>query len=130
MHRVLVVDDDDLIRGCLLFMCRRRVDVQPIGEAANGLEAVLMARALHPDVILMDEAMPGMGGIEATRRIKQESPGIRVIGLSGSAGEDLEEGFLEAGAEAFVPKSSDCFEEVFRTICEGRIAHEPRQPIG
>lgn len=117
-HRVLVVDDDSMVRKCLLSMFRKRGMVQMIGEAASGLEAVEMSRRLHPDVILMDESMPEMGGIEATRRIKQERPEVRIIGLSGTGGEELQKSFLDAGAEAFVPKGCGCFEAVFAAICE------------
>ncbi len=119
MHRVLLVDDEETIRRCLLLMARRWNGVQVVGEAATGRQAVEMARALQPDVIVMDGSMPEMSGIEATRRLKEEMPAVRIIGLSASDGGFMERMFLEAGAENFVPKGgSSCFEAVFKAICE------------
>ena len=64
-----------------------------------------MARALRPDVVVMNLAMPEMNGLEATRRIKAEMPEVRVIGFSGYDEEDAEAAFLSAGAEAYISKS-------------------------
>ncbi len=79
---VLVADDDPTIRDGLMAILETQEDLLPIGEASDGLQAVQMVRELRPDVVLMDVGMPGVDGIEATRRIKQESPETRVIVLT------------------------------------------------
>ncbi len=79
---VLVADDDPAIRDGLVAILETQADLLPIGEASDGLQAVQMTRTLHPDVVLMDVGMPGVDGIEATRRIKLESPETRVIVLT------------------------------------------------
>lgn len=79
---VLVADDDPTIRDGLMAILETQADLLPVGEASDGLQAVQMVRTLHPDVVLMDVGMPGVDGIEATRRIKEESPETRVIVLT------------------------------------------------
>lgn len=79
---VLVVDDDPTIRDGLVAILEIQADLLPVGEAADGQEAVRMARDLHPDVVLMDVGMPGLDGIEATRQIRRESPGTHVVMLT------------------------------------------------
>ncbi len=101
--RVLLADDHAVVRSALGSLLEGQPDMVVVGEAGDGVEAVELARALRPDVVLMDVGMPQMDGIEATRRLKAELPGIRVIGLSMYGGE--KEGLMrQAGAEAYVPK--------------------------
>lgn len=80
--RVLIVDDHSLYREGIASVLNGQPDIQVVGEASDGLEAVVMARNLRPDVILMDVSMPGTDGIEATRLIKQEQPEARIIMLT------------------------------------------------
>ncbi|MBI5565306.1 MAG: response regulator transcription factor, partial [Chloroflexi bacterium] len=80
--RVLVVDDHSLFREGIVGTLSRQPDIEVVGEASDGLEAVVVARNLQPDVILMDVTMPGTDGIEATRLIKQERPETRIVMLT------------------------------------------------
>ena len=99
-----------------------------VGEADNGVSAVRMVRDLKPDLVLMDIAMPDLNGIEATRRIMTESPGVKVIALSMHADKRFVRGMFMAGATGYVLKGS-AFEEVataIRTVAAGRIYISPK----
>lgn len=102
--RVLLVDDHLVVRQALRLLLEEP-DMEIAGEASNGLQAVDLTRQLQPDVVLMDVTMPTMNGIEATRRIHADCPGVQVIGLS--MFEDAEQGqtMREAGAVAYLAKS-------------------------
>jgi DNA-binding NarL/FixJ family response regulator len=80
--RILLVDDHILFRKGVAALLSFRPELQVVGEAGDGLEAVAMARELLPDVVLMDIAMPGCGGLEAVRRISRELPRVRVVMLT------------------------------------------------
>ena len=100
---VLVVDDEPLIRSALRDMLEDE-GIAVLGEAADGNEAVALARELTPDVILMDLRMPGMGGIEAIRTIRAERPASRVIVLSAYDDPSLSDGAAQAGAVGYLVK--------------------------
>ncbi len=104
--RVLFADDHQVMRQGLISMIIEQPEIQVIGEAENGREALEMTRKLRPDVVVMDVTMPEMGGIEATRRIKTELPHIRVIGLSMIEDQQIAQSLREAGAESFVSKTA------------------------
>jgi PAS domain S-box-containing protein len=104
--RVLLVDDHQVMRQGLISLISGQPDIQVVGEAANGSEAIKMVRQLKPDVVLMDISMPEMDGIEATRRIKVDMPDVRVIGLSMFDDKHMASTMLEAGAETFVSKTA------------------------
>jgi len=107
--RVLLADDHALFREGLISLLRTR-DIEVVGQASDGSEAVALARELTPDVILMDLTMPGMGGLEATRLIKAELPEIRVVILTVSeADEDLFEA-IRSGAHGYLVKSTSSAE--------------------
>ncbi|MDS8922886.1 response regulator transcription factor, partial [Streptococcus pneumoniae] len=72
--RVLIADDHHVVRRGLLFFLKTQKDIEVVGEAANGVEAVEMAGELQPDIVLMDLVMPEMDGIQATRKIKESYP--------------------------------------------------------
>jgi len=80
--KVLIADDHRVVREGLAAILKTKEDIQVIGEAQDGIEAVEKARALLPDVILMDVSMPRMGGVEATRQIKREFPHIGIVALT------------------------------------------------
>jgi len=102
--RILVVDDHDIVREGLVGLLDHAADIEVVGEAGSGQEAIDLARDLRPDVIVMDVSMPGMDGIEATRRITAECPGIRVVGLSMHDGDSVVRRMRDAGAAAYVTK--------------------------
>jgi PAS domain S-box-containing protein len=102
--RVLLADDHTLLRKGLVELLQERPEIRVVGEAATGQEAVDLALRTNPDVVLMDVTMPGMDGIEATRRITTELPEVRIIGLSMHEREDVAEAMREAGAAAYLSK--------------------------
>jgi PAS domain S-box-containing protein len=102
--RVLLVDDHPVLRQGLSAMLELHFDIEIAGEAADGREAVQMARKLQPDVILMDISMPKMDGVEATRIIHSELPHIRIIGLSVYDKDAQADRMIEAGASAYCAK--------------------------
>ncbi len=113
--RVLFADDHKVMRQGLIQLTAGQPDIRIVGEATNGREAVELAHRLRPDVIVMDISMPEMDGIEATRRIRAELPGVRVIGLSMFEDEHTARAMRDAGAEAFVSKSASS-SEVLKAI--------------
>ncbi|KJS31593.1 MAG: hypothetical protein VR64_10640 [Desulfatitalea sp. BRH_c12] len=104
--RVIFADDHKVMRKGLIMLIAAQPDIQVVGEASNGREALDLARQLRPDVVVMDVSMPVMDGIEATRRIKAEVPDVRVIGLSMYEDDQLARTMHLAGAETFVSKSA------------------------
>ena len=112
---VLLVDDHAMMRQGLRSVLEAHADIQIIGEAADGQEAVAMTDTLRPAVVIMDINMPRLNGIEATARIKGEHPDIRVIGLSVNAGPNNKEAMLKAGADMLLTKEA-AVEELYRCI--------------
>ncbi len=115
MTTILLADDHRVVREGLRTLLSQEADLSVIGEAADGREVVELARSLHPDVIIMDIAMPEMNGIEATRLIVAENPAIRVVALSMYADRRFVMQILRAGALGYVLKEA-AFEELARAI--------------
>ena len=113
--RVLLVDDHRAVRQALAFALKNELDIEVIGEAGTGLAALDQVRQLLPDIVLMDINMPGMNGIEATRRIHAEFPHIQVIGLSMYESQEQAAAMRNAGARAYVSKS-DSFDALLAAI--------------
>lgn len=104
--RLLVVDDHAVLRQGMVEMLRREPDLEVVGEAVDGLDALNKCRDLSPDLVLMDVSMPRMNGLEATRCIHEEMPGVCIIALSMHARFEMAEQMLAAGAKAYLVK--DC----------------------
>ncbi len=104
--RVLVADDHFVVRQGLAALLAPRNGMAVVGEAANGREAINQAYRLHPDVVIMDVAMPLIDGDEATRQIKASLPGTRVVGLSMYREADMVARMYQAGAESYVLKTA------------------------
>jgi DNA-binding NarL/FixJ family response regulator len=104
--RVLVVDDQALVREGLTTLLDTVSEIEPVGAAADGEEAVELCSRLCPDVVLMDLHMPRLGGVEATRRIRQASPRIEVVVLTTHADESSILDALRAGARGYLTKDA------------------------
>jgi two-component system response regulator NreC len=102
--RLLLVDDHEIVRAGLRMLFSAEPEVEIIGEASTGEEAVTAVQDLAPDVVLMDVAMPGIGGVEATRRIKASHPQVAVLALTMHEDEEYFFEMLAAGASGYVPK--------------------------
>ena len=104
--RVLIVDDDELFAESLAAMLNEEESIDVVGWVSNALDAISFVTTEHPDVVLMDVAMPGMNGVEAAKIIARDDPQTRVVLLSGTIfGEQLEQITGETGAVAYVTKA-------------------------
>ncbi|OGO00972.1 MAG: DNA-binding response regulator [Chloroflexi bacterium RBG_13_52_12] len=104
--RVLVVDDHTIVRDGICALLALAGDIEVVGEATNGSEAVNKVRELNPDVVLMDIAMPVMGGLEATRRINKEFPKTKVLVLTQYDDKEYFFPVIESGALGFISKAA------------------------
>ncbi|WP_417330890.1 response regulator [Halomonas cupida] len=106
MIRVLVADDHHLVRTSIAHLLNAEKDICVIGEAADGEEAIAQTRRLNPDVVMMGIRMPGIGGLEATRKIRRLTSDIRILVLTAFIEESFAQRLLEAGAHGFISKGS------------------------
>jgi len=113
--KVLIVDDHTLVRAGIRSLLALVEGIEVVGEASDGKEALLKIRHLMPDVVLMDLAMPVMGGLEATRRLRREFPGIKVLALTQYDDSEYVIPIIEAGACGFITKMS-AFSELAAAI--------------
>lgn len=127
MTTVLLVDDHPLVRAGLTTLIATTDDLQIVGEAAGGEQAVEMAADLEPEVVLMDLSMPGMDGVEATRLILAARPEIRVVVLTSFADEERVSDALAAGAVGYLLKDCDA-REVIAAIRSASQGHAPLDP--
>jgi DNA-binding NarL/FixJ family response regulator len=104
--RVLLVDDQHLIRAGLRMLCEAEPDIEVVGEADNGRDAISLAARLVPDIVVMDLRMPGVDGITATSRILADRPGVRVLVLTTFGDDDHLYPALTAGACGFLLKDA------------------------
>ncbi len=103
--RVVLVDDHNVVRSGLATFLRAYEDLQLVGEAKNGFEALALCRTGKPDVVLMDLMMPGMDGIAATRAILAETPGVKIIAMTSFDEANLVHDVLAAGAISYLLKN-------------------------
>ena len=102
--QVLIVDDHILVRKGIRSILESYGDIQVVGEASNGIEAIMLMEQLHPSIVLMDINMPKMDGVEATAHIKNYYPDTIIIGLSVNASMQSQETMTQAGAVRLIPK--------------------------
>ncbi len=127
--RLLLADDHVVVRQGLTAVLAAEPDLTIIGEAGNGIDALEKAQLLNPDIVLMDFSMPGMDGVEATRRLRGKLPHIQVIGLSMYEEPDRSAAIIKAGAAAYVSKSGQpqhLVETIRKVYSETRIAELPQ----
>ena len=119
MIRVLVVDDHELVRSGISRMLADNPDIDVIGQVSSGEDAIDFVRRDRPDIVLMDIRMPGIGGLEATRRILRIDDSIRVIVVTACADDPYLTRVMQSGAMAYITKGAD-IQEMVRAI---RMAH-------
>lgn len=121
-YRIFIADDHRIVRDGLRSLIERENDLELVGMAENGRQALQMTRKLKPDVVIMDISMPDLNGIDATSQIVDEVPGVKVIALSMHSEKQLIDGMLQAGAAGYLLKES-AFEELIkaiRIVCAGK----------
>ena len=125
--RVLITDDHKVVRRGLRGFLELDPELEVVGEAENGKEAVAMAHRLDPDVVLMDLLMPVMDGIEATRIIRSESPEVEVVALTSVLEDASVTGAVRAGAIGYLLKNTDADEllEAIRAAAAGQVRLAP-----
>jgi len=128
MIRVLVADDHPVVRHGLCTMLELESDIEVVGRAADGAEAVDAARRTRPDIILMDVQMPNVDGIQALRQIRNDDPQARVIVLTTYRNEDYIFPALQAGARGYLLKDTSREElaDAIRQVAAGESLLDPR----
>lgn len=129
--RILKTDDHGVVRQGLKTFLSLNPDIEVVGEAQNGREAVAMAQELEPDVVLMDLLMPVMDGIEATRIIRMELPGVEVVALTSVLGDASVAGAVRAGARGYLLKNTEAEElhQAIKAAAEGRVQLAPEAAV-
>ena len=131
--RVMIVDDHDMVRRGLAAFLKAKVDLELVGEASDGEEALHVCERARPDVILMDLVMPGTDGAAATRAIRRRHPNVQVIALTSFQEHELVQEALQAGAISYLLKnvSVDELAEAIRAAYAGRptLAPEAAQAL-
>jgi NarL family two-component system response regulator LiaR len=126
--RILIADDHAIVRKGIRALFRNLPEIEVVGEAANGWEAIAEVERLQPDVVLMDLLMPEMDGIEATRRIMDQHPDVRILVLTSFAGEDKVFPAIKAGALGYHLKDSSP-EELAQAIHQVHRGESSLHPV-
>jgi len=113
--KVLLVDDHDIVRMGVARMLDDIKDLVVVGQAKTGEEAITSVRQLKPDVVLMDIQMPGIGGVEATRKLAERFSKIKILAVSAHQEEPLPSRILDAGASGYITKGT-CLDEMVQAI--------------
>ncbi|MBO8177684.1 MAG: response regulator transcription factor [Bacillus sp. (in: Bacteria)] len=124
--RVLIADDHHVVRRGLVFFLKTQKDIEIVGEAKNGEEAVELAKKLQPDIVLMDLVMPVMDGIEATREIKKSVPNVEILMLTSFSDQEHVIPAIEAGAAGYQLKDiepDELVEAIRRTVRGEKTLH-------
>lgn len=119
---IIIVDDHGLLRAGLKNIIEQKANMIVIGEASDGRDAIKIVSKLKPDVVVIDVAMPGLNGIEATKQIHKNNPEIKVIGLSMHSGKQFIQGMFKAGAHGYLLKDGDSDEllKAISTVIENK----------
>ena len=130
--RIMLADDHRMFRQGLRNLLESREDMEVVGEASDGREAVDLAQRCNPDVVIMDVSMPGLNGVEATRKITTDRPGTKVIGLSMHTDRRYTSELLKAGAAGYLPKDGafEELEQAVRSVFSGEVYLSPRVAAG
>ncbi len=125
---ILYVDDHEVFHDCVRHMFSHREDMNILAIASNGQSAVRLAEELHPDVVVMDVRLPGLNGIEATRKILEETPQVRIVGLSGYTDRQTVISMIKAGARGYVVKEAAFGEliQAIEAVVDGKMYLSPR----
>jgi two-component system, NarL family, response regulator LiaR len=125
--RVLIVDDHEIVRKGIRALLATKRDIQVVGEAGDGEQAIIQAQALHPDVVLMDLVMPRLDGIQATRQITACQPNIRILVLTSFAADEQVFPAIKAGALGYLLKDSSPQEllQAIRQVYRGEPSLHP-----
>ena len=128
MIRVLVADDEAIVRSGLRLTLELEDDIDVIGEATDGIQAIEQARRLRPDILLLDVRMPRMDGVTATRQLVEHHPQIRIVVLTTFDDDAVVEGALRAGASGFVLKVAPPEQLLLtiRTVAAGEALIDPK----
>jgi two-component system invasion response regulator UvrY len=114
--KIIVADDHDLVRLGIVRVLSDEPGFKIIGEAKTGEEAVRLARELQPDVVLMDVKMPGIGGLEATKKIVTYNSNVKIIVVTSVTGDLFPERLMKAGAYGYITKDDSSFDEMIKAI--------------
>jgi len=125
--RVLIVDDHTLFRESLRSLLKRDSNIEVVGDAEDGIEAIAKTALLRPDIVLMDVVMPKMNGMAATRRIKREAHRVKILALTMYETEQYVHEMLRAGASGYVSKKASGRELIasIQAVCHGDIFLHP-----
>ncbi len=128
MIKVLVVDDHDLVRIGLVKLLAEQNGIEVVGDARDGEQAIILVKELKPDIVLMDIKMPGIGGLEATKRLLRQNPFVKIIIVSSCEEEPFPSRLLQAGASGFLGKGCHV-EELLQAIVLAQSGQRYISPI-